>query len=170
MSNIKFDKVLVKKAWEREAISQWVKQKQYELAIVSLSDHMLQLHLNVAFGPIKQFADFMRDRYDHELQHDDANALFVYGKGKDGQRYYFINVQSNSFKAKDYGTLAHELHHYVHMALYNSNGVEYSREGEEVYAYAIGYFMELLTRALAVLTQKQPALVMRYNKLHKEEF
>ena len=61
--------------------------------------------------------------------------------------FHSILIQENNWTAKNYGTLAHEVHHLTHCGL-EEKGATYGTGGEEVYAYTQGFFMEMVVRAL----------------------
>lgn len=154
---LEFEKTFVKDVMKEEVVGSWVKPKGFHLAAVSLHNSALKLNLNLVYGKFPEFKRFISKEFDETIDHKESLAYYI-GFDHKGTRWHFVNIQKNDWLAEDYGTLAHELHHFVYGALYEK-GVEYGRGGEEVFAYIQGHFMELVVRAFLMLKKRQ--------KIHK---
>lgn len=151
MSNkVSYEKVLTKKSYEAELITQWVKIKGFDLSACTINDPVMKMSLNLAFGNFDEFKKFMKKDYDKEVVFNDAHALAFSFDDKDHTRWNWVLITENDWYAADYGTICHELHHFTHFGL-TEKGVNYGEGGEEVYAYTQGFFMEMVVRAFMEL-------------------
>lgn len=144
-----YSKLLTKSVMREQVVSEWVRPKGYDLSAVTISLPIFKISLNLVLGDFDEFSRFIKDTFDVECK-DCAKAYFCCFNDKDKVHWNWILIQRNDWRAEDYGTLAHELHHFVHSAL-DETGVAYGTAGEEVYAYMQGYFMELVVRAFIML-------------------
>lgn len=142
-------RIVVKKTFNEEVISQWVEAAGFNLKCVSLNVPPFKLSLNVAYGPYDEFKKFLKKEFDQDTEHADCNAMAITFE-KDGTTWHWMNIQVNEWRAEEYGTICHELHHVTHF-MYDKMGVTYGNAGEEAYAYLQGYLMELVVRAFVQL-------------------
>lgn len=152
---IAFDKILVKETMEETTITNWYKPKGFDLAIITISDPLFRSALNLVLGKYKEFKRFLLEICDHEIDREEPQAILVFftNKKDDNRMAYFMLIQSNDWLAEDYGTISHELHHFVHISL-DKLGVKHSPESEETFAYKLGYFMERVVRAFMMYKKK----------------
>lgn len=148
-------KILINKSMKETTIGRWIKPTGFELPMIAIHNPLFNSSLNFCFGKYAEFRRFLLETYDVEIDNDEPVAVFVHFRNKkdDNKMAYFINLQSNEFRATDYGTIVHELHHFVHHSL-NHIGMWASKDSEEVYAYSIGFFMERIMRALVIYKKK----------------
>lgn len=150
---IPMQKVIIRDTMKEEVISVWVQPKGFDLKCVCLTVPALKLSLNLAYGPYTEFKKFLKKEFDQDTEHKDCNAMAITFE-KNGTSWHWMNIQVNTWRAEEYGTICHELHHVTHFML-SKMGVEYSMAGEEVYAYLQGYLMELVIRAFVMLDKKK---------------
>ncbi len=144
-------KVLVHKEFKEVSVGRWVEITGYNLRAVCIEAPMFRISLNVAFGPYEEFKRFVKTRFDVDVKHSGANAMVVTFE-HEKTRWHWMNIQTCEWTAEEYGTIAHELHHFTHFGL-TEMGVTYGEGGEEVYAYFQGYFMERVVRSFAILAK-----------------
>lgn len=154
-------KILVKETLQHEVVSEWVKPDGYNLSCVTIQFPMMKIALNVAFGEYEEFKKFLKKEFDFDTEHADAAAICVAFKHEKTQ-WHWINIQTNNWLAQDYGTICHELHHFVHFAL-GESGIQYGTAGEELFAYMQGQAMELVVRAFLKLKKHEAKREMRRN-------
>ncbi len=148
--NIVSEKNLTKNVMKEEVISQWFKPKGFDLSLVTLDNSMFRLTLNVCLGTFDEFKRFIQSTHsDAKIEHDAALAMYVQVK-ESKETFHHILITENDWTASDYGTICHELHHFVHYAL-DEKGASYGLGGEEIYAYMQGYFMTVIIRAFVEL-------------------
>lgn len=149
---ISMRKVIVKETMKEEVISEWVQPKDFDLKCVCLTVPAFKLSLNIAYGSYAEFKKFLKKEFDIDTEHKDCNAMAV-TFDKDGTAWHWMNIQVNDWRAEEYGTICHELHHVTHF-MYEKMGVTYGSAGEEAYAYLQGHLMELVVRAFVMLDKK----------------
>ena len=133
-SKIKHSQV-VKKGYRVSIVGSWFKAKGYNLYLVDLNVPMFDLVIILSFGKMEEFSRYLRDRYDYVMDNiNHTDAMFVSNLENKVQNALanHLNITSNEWRAKDYGTICHELHHAVHSTLTN-RGVDYGKGGEEVF-------------------------------------
>jgi hypothetical protein len=141
---IDIDSIVVKETHAEDEIGQWV--KSHGLYCVPLYIPVFKFTLTIAYGSFEAFKSFMLKQFEHDVKHHSAQAMAVGFEDKEQTQWHWLNIQSCEWSAKDYGTLAHELHHATHFML-EEMGVTYDTAGEEVFAYMQGHLMELTVRA-----------------------
>lgn len=134
-------------------VSRWIKPKGYDLAVCEINSSMFVTSLVLIYGKFDEFKRFVRDRDNYDCDHDNACAMYVTVK-TEGEIRNYILIQQNEWRATDYGTICHELHHFTHRALSNI-GIEYGAGGEELFAYFQGYFMEVVIKAFVELKKSK---------------
>jgi hypothetical protein len=144
---IDVERKLTRKTMKEIVIYEWLKPKGFEISAVCIKDPVYKISLNLIHGSFAEFKRFMLIKFNKKLDHDDASAM-VFTFPHEGIQWHFMNIQKCDWYAEDYGTIAHELHHFVHFAL-DEKGNKYNLDGEEAYAYIQGYFMELIVRAFS---------------------
>lgn len=154
MKTIDFEKIISKNEMNETVISKWRKPKGYDLAMCELSVHPLKIYVNLVYGNYKIFKKFVKDKNAFDIEYDECTAICVSFK-KEGIQWHYILIQKNEWRAEDYGTICHELHHLTHFTI-GEKGVTYEQGVEEIYAYIQGYFMELVVRAFVELGKKKP--------------
>lgn len=146
-------KALTKQTYKLPIVNEWVMQKGYDLKLCAISNHTFNLNLNLVYGSYEEFKKFLKEQFDTPLEHESCVAMVVSGiKDKEGVVWHFMLIQSNDWTAKDYGTLAHETHHFTHFGL-GEKGISYGEAGEECFAYVQGYFMEMIVRSFVQLNK-----------------
>jgi hypothetical protein len=153
MAPVVEEKIIVKKENNERVISRWVKPKGYDLAICELYNYMFGVGVTVVFGKMDEAKKFVKDRTEYEIEHDNANAMFVWAKHENEDKKFLLFTENN-WAAEDYGTICHELHHFTHHVIDEEIGASYGKEGEEFYAYFQGYFMGLVVLAFSELKQQ----------------
>ncbi len=146
------DKLVTRNENREVTITRWVRPKGYKLAVCEMSCNVFKSSLILCFGKSSEFKKFVKEYADYDCDIENANALYVYTKIKD-ETYNFILIQEFDYRAKDFGTLCHELHHFTHLSL-ERIGIDYGRGGEEVFAYFQGHFMEMIIKAFVELSKK----------------
>jgi hypothetical protein len=146
---IALQKVITRKVHKEQTISEWCQPKGYKLSVCTLQTEAMKLTLNLVFGEFEEFKRFIKNTYEQDIKHNSANAFCMQFE-HEKTTWNFMLITQNDWTAQDYGTIAHELHHFTHFAL-TEKGVSYGEGGEEVFAYTQGYFMELVVRAFVEL-------------------
>lgn len=129
-----------------QVIGPWLKPKGFDLYLCDVFNPMFDINLMLCFGSLKEFSRYILEREEYVVESKTALAMYVYTNKNDKRSNYLIFTE-NEWCAKDYGTIAHELHHFTHFAL-DAIGVTYGIGGEELYSYFQGYYMELCVLAL----------------------
>ncbi len=146
---------ITKDTHKEEVITEWCAiHGLADCYIVTIKNESLKMSLNVFMGSMENFASFIKDRFDKDVECKSYNALFIAFKDRDFLQWNWINIQSNSWLASDYGLICHELHHYIHVSL-PERDIKYCEENEEVFAHLQGWFMEMVVRAFAQLKKIQ---------------
>lgn len=140
-------KNVTKKVFTEVAISNW--QEISNVYISSLTVECFCLSLNLVYGKLQDFKNYVKKQHEELVNIDECTAVFVSLK-KEGVTWYYILIQENDWYAQDYGIICHELHHFIHKSL-EEKGVTYAENSEEVYAYLQGHFMELVIKSLLEL-------------------
>lgn len=148
---MKIDKKITLKTIDHAMVNQWLKPKGFELAVVCISDPVNKLALNLVLGSFKEFKRFLLNQFDYKAEIVDCTAIVI-SLEKNGTTWHFMNIQSNEWCPDDYGTIAHELHHFIHFG-FTEKGNKYCPDAEEAYAYATGYFMTNIVRAFMLHKQ-----------------
>ncbi len=150
---ITYEKVITKKSYEKQLITQWVKVSGFNLSACTINDPVMKLSLNLVHGTFDEFKAFIKKTYEEDIPFNDASALALSFEDKEHCRWNWVLITENNWYAVDYGTICHELHHFTHFGL-TEKGVTYGEGGEEVYAYTQGFFMEMVVRAFQELHKK----------------
>lgn len=147
-SRIEIEKTVTTKKLVTTLITSWKKIKGYDLTTCTLYFDVWSQELHLVHGKPEEFARYIKEVFNFSdgKTHSDSAAMYAW-LIRDNVRYRFICLQVLDFYPGDYGTLAHEIHHFVHAEL-QARGVVYSEESEEVFAYYTGTIMEYACRAL----------------------
>lgn len=146
-------KSINKKEMKEALITKWYQLSDYDLKMVNIYSPSWAMTLNLVYGNFDEFKKFFADKHKKEVEYEACVAFFCSDKIKGIQHHYMV-IQDQKFRAKDYGSIAHELHHFVHFAL-EEKGMEYHKSSEEAFAYLQGYFMEMTVRAFAELDRHE---------------
>ncbi len=135
-------------------VTRWKSDRKLpDLKIVTLVDRVFTVSLNLAYGSYSDFAKFIYDEFKVEDPKGNAEehpeGMYV-SFVSEGVRWHWLLITEMEFTCKDYGTIVHELHHFVHNSI-EGKGVIYSKDSEEAFAYVQGYFMDLVIRAFVEL-------------------
>lgn len=149
---ITYEKQITKKPFLNETISNWYKVSKFDLQICELDFPIFCLRLAVCFGDYAEYQKMLKHYYEREIEGGIAPlACYTWVDDPDThEKRKFLLITENEWTAKDYGTLAHEIHHFVHLSL-KDIGIDYGEGGEELFAYFQGYVMELVVRAFVEL-------------------
>lgn len=154
---MKYDlhKKFVGKTLKQEIIGPWYKPKGFDLTFCQLASPMFGFVLNLVYGTYDEWEKFMVKYHDRSKDNADSLAVYCWATDpKTQENVKYLLITQNTWSAKDYGTICHELHHFTHLAL-DTIGIEYGRAGEELFAYFQGHFMELVVRAFIELNSKK---------------
>ncbi len=147
MSKLKTDRYLTRTEMRDVLITRWVKLKGFKLSLVSISDPTFKTTLNVVLGEHEEFKSYVLQQHKYVLKSKNPQALYF--RHEEGGCYILLNPRMD-FTSSDYGDMVHELHHFTHDVL-SLQGMDYTPEGEEAFAYLQGYYMEMLCRACVML-------------------
>jgi hypothetical protein len=145
--SIKTERFFTRTEVTERAISRWAKIKGFKLSVVTLSEPTFRTTINLVLGEHEEFKKYVLQQHQYVLKTKNPAALYM--RHEDGATYILLNPRVD-FTASDYGEMVHELHHFAHDAL-DRQGMDYTRDGEEAFAYVQGYYMELMCRALVIL-------------------
>lgn len=148
---IKFQRYITRKTRNEQTISEWIQPKGFNLSITTIQTDSMKITLNLVYGEFEEFKKFIKHTFDQEIKHSSANAFCMQFE-HEKTTWNFMLITTNEWTAPDYGTICHELHHFVHFAL-DEKGVSYGAGGEEVFAYLQGFFMEMCVRAFVELSK-----------------
>lgn len=138
-------KYLSRKTYNPEVIAEWVKPKGFDLAITCIKDLTFNLSINLVFGDFHEFKKFIKNEYELDLEHDNARA-YALRFSKPECDWNYLLISDLDWRAQDYGTIAHEVHHMTHFAL-KDKGLTHSSDSEESFAHFQGFLMEMIIRA-----------------------
>lgn len=143
-------KIVVEKDITKELseviLDKWVKINNFDLFQTSIPCTPLKLDLNLFYGDFKEFKKFIQTSFDDVKIDHKAAVGFYLSIEKDGTTWHNLLITENNWLPEHYGTIAHEIHHFVHYGL-EEKGVNYGSGGEEVYAYLSGYYMQMIVQA-----------------------
>lgn len=136
-----------------EAVSKWCKLRDYELLACDVAMPVVRRQYILMVGTVEEFDRYILDKHGIKPHLETALAAYAWYP-LDGALYHYILFTENDWAPADYGSIAHEVHHVIHLSL-QAIGIRYARASEEVFAYAAGYLMEMIVRAFVELKKWQ---------------
>lgn len=153
IKRIEYEKIISKNEMVDVIISKWYKPVGHNIAYTTIELTPLKVNLTLIFSKFKDFKKFIKEHHNSDIEHENCNAMYIQVK-EEGIVWHYVLIQENEWLAEHYGTICHELHHLTH-GLLQEKGVTYGENGEEIYAYVQGYFMEMVVRAFIELKKSK---------------